>query len=105
MDVDDGSFWGGCRDHGSWRLDLNADEDNGFEIAVDADDDDGVIVLNADEDSGCRGCPDRVRKLGCRRSPLMEVLRSRWSAVAVAGDGGCHIWFLVLFFLNPIFPI
>ena len=76
MDVDDGSFWGGCRDLGSWRLDLNADEDNGFEIAVDADDDDGVIVLNADEDSGCRGCPDRVRRLGCRRSPLMEVLRS-----------------------------
>lgn len=76
MDVDDGSFWGGCRDHGSWRLDLNADEDNGFEIAVDVDDDDGVIVLNADEDSGCRGCPDRVRRLGCRRSPLMEVLRS-----------------------------
>jgi hypothetical protein len=58
---------------------------------VDADDDDGVIVLNTDEDSGCRGCPDRVRRLGCRRSPLMEVLRSQWSAVAVAGDGGCHI--------------
>lgn len=57
MDANDDSFWGGCRDRGSWRLDLND------EIVVDAAADDDLIVLNADEDNGWRGCPDRGGRL------------------------------------------
>ena len=89
----------GSRPRSQLSLDLN----NEIAVAVgseqrdrggwvdDADDDDDWILVVA---RSVRPTTTVVGKLaavecGGRRSPLLEDLRSRWSLVAMAGDGGC----------------